>query len=314
MSERVQSYFDLLDMSYVEAVESLLQKYGPANDDYFREASYQRYLKGEIKSITQGKSSRAKEGLYRHHIDENISMNLCDLWSIKFSKIPFKYQKKERLVYCDLVEHMILHALISYETNGSFGYPGYIILYENVLDWYIEGTEPKKEWLQACKEKAFLTFEEIDGLVFKIESMPFFKQQKIYLISGSYRYMCSYGGEDFKEKYKTVEEYISNFSDVSMVSFEAKKIMEEENKVRENEEIKVNEERELRKQKEISELLVGLKEDGCVYSRQSVLEYLYKYKYQKDFKEFKEFRSSMMPIIKEDLVVELLKILEAISI
>lgn len=65
-----KEYLVLLSKSYEEANEVLLQKYGPAQDDYFREASYQRFMNGEIKSITKGKFSRTSEGLYCHHIDE----------------------------------------------------------------------------------------------------------------------------------------------------------------------------------------------------------------------------------------------------
>ena len=59
-----KGYLDLLLMNYEEAVELLLQKYGPAQDDYFREYSYQRFMNGEIKNITRGKASRTNEGLY----------------------------------------------------------------------------------------------------------------------------------------------------------------------------------------------------------------------------------------------------------
>lgn len=66
-----EEYENLLSkFNYDEAVEFLLQKYGSAQDDYFRENSYQRFLKKEIKNITKGKFSRTSEGLYCHHIDE----------------------------------------------------------------------------------------------------------------------------------------------------------------------------------------------------------------------------------------------------
>lgn len=44
-----EGYNYLLSISYDEAVEFLLHKYGPAQDDYFREKSYERFFKNEIK-------------------------------------------------------------------------------------------------------------------------------------------------------------------------------------------------------------------------------------------------------------------------
>lgn len=53
-----ERYLELLTKSYEEAVQILLKKYGKAKDDYYRENSYNRFLNGEIKSITKGKYSR----------------------------------------------------------------------------------------------------------------------------------------------------------------------------------------------------------------------------------------------------------------
>lgn len=39
-----EEYLNLLSKTYHEAVEFLSRKYGPAEDDYFREEFYQRFL------------------------------------------------------------------------------------------------------------------------------------------------------------------------------------------------------------------------------------------------------------------------------
>lgn len=57
-------YKDLLLKTYDEAVVFLLQKYGSAQDDYFREKSYKKFMNEEIKNITKGKYPRTSEGLY----------------------------------------------------------------------------------------------------------------------------------------------------------------------------------------------------------------------------------------------------------
>ena len=62
-SRGCNQYKDLLSKTYEQAVEFLLQKYGFAQDDYFREKSYQRFMNGEIKNITKGNFTRTVSGL-----------------------------------------------------------------------------------------------------------------------------------------------------------------------------------------------------------------------------------------------------------
>ena len=56
------------------------------------------------------KCSRVDEGLFVHHIDEDKFPKLND--RNMAMKMPIDFQKKERLVYCDYLEHLYLHALI----------------------------------------------------------------------------------------------------------------------------------------------------------------------------------------------------------
>ncbi|WP_429970454.1 hypothetical protein ACQW5G_05490 [Fructilactobacillus sp. Tb1] len=141
---KFQDDLKLLDMNYDQAVQYLLKKYGPAEHNYFTEQSYDKFLAGINKTLTKGKVSRTKEGLYCHHIDEIHALNLSNPRFIKYYRYPYAYQKKERLVYCNLIEHLILHALITYETKRQFGYPGFQILAVNVFDWYVKGEVPRK--------------------------------------------------------------------------------------------------------------------------------------------------------------------------
>src|SRR5690625_1776650 len=167
---RYNNYKSLLLKSYDEAVTYLLNKYGPANDDYFREKSYYRYLNKEIKNITKGKYSRTSEGLYCHHIDEIQELKISDQAFIKRNNIPFKYQKKDRLVYCDLIEHTILHILITKETSNAFGLPGYLTYLKPMIeDWYIEEIVPRPKWMKNCYSKSFLTPEEAISMLNEME-------------------------------------------------------------------------------------------------------------------------------------------------
>ncbi|MFW3505748.1 hypothetical protein ACN68I_08135 [Aerococcus viridans] len=149
---KMQEYEQLLTMNYSELVDHLLKKYGPGRDDYFKENSYNRFMNGEIKTITRGKYSRTLDGLYTHHIDENKYLKISDQNFIKKHKYPFELQKANHLIYCDLIEHTILHAIISKETDSEFGFLGYDIYLRPMFeDWYITQNRPQKsKWHQNC--------------------------------------------------------------------------------------------------------------------------------------------------------------------
>lgn len=179
--EKKEEYLALLSKTYNEAVEFLLKKYGAARDDFFREQSYERFLKGEIKKITKGKYSRSVEGLECHHIDENKFLNMTNESFIKVQNIAFKYHKKERLVFCDVVEHAILHTLIAKETSLEFGIPGYqVFLRPKIKDWYVEKIIPKKsKWHIACYHRAYITPEDAYELLENMDSILSVEQKRI---------------------------------------------------------------------------------------------------------------------------------------
>ncbi len=164
-----EEYKALCSLTYDEAIAFLLNKYGSATDDYYREASYNRFMNNEIKSITKGKYSRGNEGLYCHHIDENIAENISNIRFIKANNLPFSYQKKERLVYCDLIEHSILHGLIGKETASEFGVEGLdCYLKPMVEEWFIDKIMPSPNWMKKCYNKAFLTPEDATKIIVDI--------------------------------------------------------------------------------------------------------------------------------------------------
>nr|WP_259341204.1 hypothetical protein [Mammaliicoccus sciuri] len=156
--EKKYSYYKkLLSLTYREAIQFLLEKHGEVIDNYYKEKSYNSFLDGKIKKITHGKYTKTKEGLYCHHTLENEHENISNTKFIAQYKYPFEYHKKENLVYCDLIEHLILHALITEETNGDRGFRGLVVfLIPMVKDWYIDGIEPIPIWKQLCRERAYL--------------------------------------------------------------------------------------------------------------------------------------------------------------
>ena len=97
-----------LKMTYNELIDYLLKKYGPSKYDYFCNES--------CKSKNH-KISRTNEGLYCHHIDEDKAILLSN---DKFAAMnPWEYQKADRLVYCNALEHLILHIKIVEEPKNK---------------------------------------------------------------------------------------------------------------------------------------------------------------------------------------------------
>ncbi len=179
--KKKDEYLSLLSKTYNEAIEFLLEKYGTAEDDYYREKSYERFLNGEIKYITKGKFARSFEGLECHHISENKFLNMTDGSLIRSQNIPFEYHRKENLVFCDIVEHAILHNLIAKETSLEFGFPGYItFLRPKIEDWYVKKVTPRKsKWHIACYHKAYVTPEEAFDLLGKMDSILAVEQKRM---------------------------------------------------------------------------------------------------------------------------------------
>ena len=131
-----------LDMTYSELIEYLLKKYGAAECDYFVNES----CKSKNKKVT-----RTSEGLYCHHMDEDKSIMLCnDKFAINN---PYEYQKANRLVYCNILEHLILHIKIVEEPKNkdankmeAQGIGGVVNLICPQINDYFNGYQFKQEW------------------------------------------------------------------------------------------------------------------------------------------------------------------------
>lgn len=277
---KINYFLKLLDLSYIDLVQHLIQKYGEARDDYYRENSYKRFLKGEIKSITKGKFARSKEGLFCHHVYENKSLKLSDIDFIKKNKYPYRYQKKENLVYCDLIEHLILHAVIAKETNLEFGFPGFsAYIAPMIIEWYIDEKIPSPPWQQVARTKAIVTPEEAIEILYQANKSI---------------------GKSFP---RTLNKYLEE---------EQRKSEEQAKKWEE-----FREKRRKRTQEEFDKIVKKIREmkknNVRKLSRKEVLENFYHYKkllYEMNsdfdnpttFQSYKEFEKEMLPVIKDDIL------------
>lgn len=97
------SYYEsMMKTNYQDIVSALLKKYGSAKHNYFKDTACK---------IKNPLVTRTNEGLFCHHIDEDKAIMLCN---DKFAvNNPLVYQKADRLVYCNLLEHLLLHVKIA---------------------------------------------------------------------------------------------------------------------------------------------------------------------------------------------------------
>ena len=94
-----------LTLTYNELVAYLLAKYGVAKYSYFCNDNFK---------TKQTKNMRTKEGLFLHHIGEKEHIMLCNSEFAKQWNFE-KYQGANHLVYCNYIEHLILHVKITDE-------------------------------------------------------------------------------------------------------------------------------------------------------------------------------------------------------
>lgn len=148
-------YGSMLKMSYQDIVSALLKKYGSAKHDYFKDTA----CKAKNPLVT-----RTNEGLFCHHIDEDKAIMLCN---DKFAaNNPFEYQKADRLVYCNLLEHLLLHVKIAENPNPDAnenelpGIGGVINFICKDLNDIYSGKEFADEWRKNVANKVKDNFDD----------------------------------------------------------------------------------------------------------------------------------------------------------
>ena len=175
-SKEAGSFYEkMLSMSYDDIVKLLLKKYGAAKHDYFtdRECTIKNKL-----------VSRTAEGLFCHHIDEDKAIMLSN--DEYAARNPFEYQKKNRLVYCNLLEHLLLHVKIAEEPrnpdaneNELPGIGGAINYLCKQLNDIYAGKEPAEEWRKTVASKVQDHFDDyiriLRHLWSVIEQNPLYK-------------------------------------------------------------------------------------------------------------------------------------------
>ncbi|MDQ0513843.1 hypothetical protein J2Z62_000281 [Mycoplasmoides fastidiosum] len=148
----------LFKMNYLQACKYLQEKYGLATGSYFANSG--------CKS-TNSKIKRTKEGLYIHHIKEN---EFADLAQKHIAILcDFSYQEPINLVYCNLIEHLILHVLIAWEYMQNRPNLGIIWIIAQINDYFNENVtfektphhEVQRQLYKDFKEEYFYTLSQI---------------------------------------------------------------------------------------------------------------------------------------------------------
>ena len=139
-----------LKMKYDELCNYLITKYGHAQVDYFPNSECKR---------RDDNVSRTSEGLLCHHILEDRYILLSNAKMAR--QYPFEAQKKEKLVYCNYLEHLILHLKINlnaqcffeepFEINYFFISDGFYEIAQELNDLY-KNNGSSKEWCNNCYE------------------------------------------------------------------------------------------------------------------------------------------------------------------
>lgn len=142
----MSEYLIVKDFTYLEYCDYLQNKYGIGLDDYMTK-SYN----------PKPKCKRTKEGLLAHHKKED-TMILLSTKEVAMM-CPIEWQSKENIVYCDYLEHLLLHILIcKYQSDKEIdfvkvGLGGVVKFIVPELNDLYSGWETGQAWRKNCHDK-----------------------------------------------------------------------------------------------------------------------------------------------------------------
>ena len=142
----LQEYDKIKNLSYLEYCDYLQKKYGVSSVPYF-----------SISWSKNPKATRTSEGLVIHHKFEDHAIMLGDP---KFASAnPYEWQLPENLIYCDYLEHLLLHIMIcenpapDHNELEAVGIGGVINFIAPELNDVYSGWVTKQGWRLACHNK-----------------------------------------------------------------------------------------------------------------------------------------------------------------
>ena len=142
----IQEYEKIKTLTYLEYCDYLQFKYGIGLSDYMTNTWNKK-----------PKCSRTKEGLLAHHKYEDHAIMLSNPDFARNN--PFEWQLAKNIVYCDYLEHLLLHILIcenpAKDKNNleSVGIGGIINFIVPELNDLYSGFITKQSWRIPCHKK-----------------------------------------------------------------------------------------------------------------------------------------------------------------
>ena len=142
----MSEYQRVKEYTYLEYCDYLQSKYGIGLADYMTK-SYN----------TNSKCKRTKDGLVAHHKKEDTMIMLSKKEVAQMC--PFEWQSKENIVYCDYLEHLLLHVLIcKYPSNATAdfinaGIGGIVEFIVPELNDLYSGWLTNQTWRKNCHDK-----------------------------------------------------------------------------------------------------------------------------------------------------------------
>ena len=139
----LQEYEKVKEFTYLEYCDYLQKKYGKAKCDYMTRSWNKN-----------NQVTRTKEGLLAHHKFEDHAIMLST--KEYAMRNPFEWQLAENIVYCNYLEHLLLHILIceypSPESNEfeAVGIGGVINFLAPELNDFYSGWESPLPWKIRC--------------------------------------------------------------------------------------------------------------------------------------------------------------------
>lgn len=144
---QMAEYQQVKDFTYEQYCDHLQAKYGIGLADYM------------TKSFNiNSKCQRTKDGLIAHHKKEDTTTAILSMKVIAM-RYPFDWQMRENIVYCDYLEHLLLHVLICKYLSSDE--PDFVKLGINyVVDSIVSelndvysGWVARSQWRSNCHEK-----------------------------------------------------------------------------------------------------------------------------------------------------------------
>lgn len=142
----IAEYKRIEELDYSQYCDYLQKKYGIGLCDYL------------TKSWNKNKKcTRTKDGLVVHHKYEDHASKLAEPKIAK--NYPFEWQTAINIVYCDYLEHLLLHILIC-ETKLENALEGELVGVGGMLDFIVpelndvySGWKTSQDWRAICHSK-----------------------------------------------------------------------------------------------------------------------------------------------------------------